>query len=105
MGNRQLRLDYSSAFGRQYKKLSDSDKDLADAAIKRLVRYLNLPPRSEQAMTLQADLRVKVIQRFKTKNPRRMELTFAPDGRIVWAIDKGVIRFIYIGNHSVLDKD
>ncbi len=90
---------------RQYGKLSDTDKQLADEAIRRLTAFVNLGDlNSEQAKDLARNLRVKVIQLFKSKRPRRMEATFAPDGRVVWALDDNILRFIYIGNHSVLDK-
>lgn len=105
MAELEIRPDYSSAFPRQYKKLRATDQDLADAAIRDLVRLVNIPPNSEEAKSLARDRRVKVIQRFKKKKPKRMEATFAPDGRIVWALHPKIIYFIYIGNHSVLDKE
>lgn len=101
-----LKLDFTSAFDRQYKKFSDSDKDIIDAAIRDLTKLVNMNPNTEEAKELAVALRTKVIQRFRGETPKRMEATFAPDGRIVWSIDRKarLLRFIYIGNHSVLDK-
>lgn len=90
---------------RQYGKLSDADKQLADDAIRNLTTFANMEDRdSEAAKKLARNLRVKVIRRFRSKRPRRMEATFAPDGRVVWALDGDVLRFMDIRNHSVLDK-
>lgn len=105
MAELRFRPEPSSAFIRQYGKLPDSDKQLADAAIRNLTAFVNMEdPNSEGAKQLARNLRVKIIQRFKSKRPRRMEATFSPDGRVVWALDGNVLRFIYLGNHSVLDK-
>ncbi|TAM66024.1 MAG: hypothetical protein EPN48_16725 [Microbacteriaceae bacterium] len=102
----RFRPDYASAFKRQYSKLSESNKKLADDEMRAVVELVNLDdPNSEAAKKTARELRIKVIQRFKRQRPRRMEATFSSDGRIVWALDKPLIRFIYIGNHSVLDKN
>lgn len=102
---KQYKPDFTTIFGRQYGKLTDDDKALADTAIKNLTAYVNAEDRkSEEMERIGQDLRVKVITRFKKQRPRRMEATFAYDGRIVWALDGDLLRFIYIGPHSVLDK-
>lgn len=83
---------------------NEGDKTLADGAFRDLVKLVNLDePNNEEAKQLARDRRVEIIQRFMVERPRRMEATFAPDGRIVWMADKPFIYFLYIGNHSVLD--
>ena len=63
--------------------------------IRSLTKFVNLEnPNSAEAKVLVRGLRVKVIQRFKNKKPRRLEATFAPDGRIIGAQDGDYLRFI-----------
>ena len=106
MSDPRYQVSFTSTFRRQYKKLTSADKELADAAIENLVALVNIAdPTSDEARRLGVSLRTKVIQKFRKKRPKRMEATFAPDGRIVWVLDGDLLRLIYIGPHSVLNKE
>lgn len=102
----EFRPDYGSAFKKQYAKLSETDKDAADIALRDLVAMVNMPANAEARKHAAVRLRAKVIQKFrKRQGPKRMEASFTGDGRIVWMLDRPLIRFLYIGGHEVLNKE
>ncbi|WP_426624460.1 hypothetical protein ACPPVW_18205 [Leifsonia sp. McL0607] len=99
----------STAYERQFKKLkTDQLKQDARQCRRDIYECLTLQRDSgdqERIKEIIRDRRLKPIQRFRKKVPKRWEATFAPDGRIVWSYDGQTFALIYIGNHSVLDKD
>lgn len=106
----ELRVDISSTYRRQYRKLkTEALKDDADGCFDDLVVLVTMrrsgQGTSDDARNIIRDGRIKVIQRFAKKRPQRFEATFAPDGRIVWSVDSDTLRLIYIGTHKVLDMN
>lgn len=101
----------SEAYKRQFGKLkTEILKEEARKCRRDIYEMLTLQQEqgnTDRVREIVVKRRLKPIQRFKNEKPSRWEATFAPDGRIVFAVDRSAVTlyFIYIGNHSVLDKE
>ena len=109
MSEPDLKVAVSATYERQFAKLKSEElKEGARKCRRELYEMLTLQ-RAKQSPGRVKEIimkrRVKPIQKFKKASPKRWEATFAPDGRIVWTFDGSTLSLLYIGNHSVLDKN
>ncbi|MDR1188482.1 MAG: hypothetical protein LBK95_13685 [Bifidobacteriaceae bacterium] len=105
-----IQVAASAAYKRQFRKLkSPSLKAAAQRCAEDIYELVALrrsgAGHATTAETIIRRRRIKAIQRFRHLTPKRFEATFAPDGRIVWAVSGNRLEFIYLGTHAVLDQD